>query len=182
MVLDNQLPTVLSTETVYEHSFFNLNKDQLLIPGRDNYNYFTLITAPYAVMVLAQTPDQKFVLNWEYRHPTEHVLLSCPGGIQHSDESTSACAERELLEETGYHAQNFHYRGEAFPFPGISNQKIIYFSATQAVLQQPPRREHSELIETALFSAEELRTLIRQGETPFDGLLITALFFYGFHV
>lgn len=51
--------------------------------------------------VLPLTADGKVVLTREYRHGLGRVAVSLPGGSAVDGESPEACAERELLEETG---------------------------------------------------------------------------------
>lgn len=94
----------------------------------------------------------------------------------HRDESPTACAQRELLEETGFKAEHFEIMGESYPFPGICTQKIIYVRAYNAVLSGPKQLEHAEFIETELFTPDKLKKTLKN-KTPTDGLLLTSLFF-----
>lgn len=175
MSLNNQLPTVKKTEVLHDE-YVRLQKDLLTIPGQADYHYYTLTAAPVAVMILAQTSDGRFVLNWEYRHPVKKTILSCPGGVLDHGETPLSCAERELLEETGYRAEGFTVMGEAYPFPGICTQKTVYVRAKNAVDTGSQALEHAEFImETALFTSEELKKIVR--ETTVDGLLLSALCF-----
>ncbi len=172
----NELPSVIDTEILAQEAFFQLRKEKLKIPNQEDYNYYTLVGPPYAVMVLATTAQNDFVLNWEYRHAVRQTLLSCPGGIMHRDETAAECGQRELLEETGYTAEHFEVMGEAFPFPGVCTQKIIYVRAHNAIFSQDKQLEHAELIETELFSQDKLQKALAD-KVPTDGLLLTALFF-----
>ncbi len=171
----NELPQIIETEII-DHSFIQIRKEKLRVSGRDDYDYYTLQAAPFSVMVLATTPYNEHVLNWEYRHPTKKVLLSCPGGIMHEDEVPKQCAERELLEETGYSADGFEVMGETYPFPGICSQVTYFVRAYNAVQSGPASLDPEEFIETELFSPEKLKKVLNR-KTPTDGLLLTALFF-----
>lgn len=171
----NEKPKVIKTEVVYKN-FFQIKKEQIEIPERGPYDYYSLVADPFAVMVIATTAYNEYVLNWEYRHPTGQTLLSCPGGIMHDNEEPLTCAERELLEETGYTAENFELIGESYPFPGICPQKTYFVRAYNAVQSQPQNLDRSELIQTELFTHEKLKKKLN-GKTPLDGLLLTALFF-----
>jgi ADP-ribose pyrophosphatase len=172
----NELPTVAETQILAKEAFFQLKKERLRIPHQEDYTYYTLEGPRYAVMVLATTPQNIYVLNWEYRHPVREILLSCPGGIMHPDETPLDCAQRELLEETGYVAERFEYMGESYPFPGVCTQKIYYVRAYGATVTRPPELEPAEFIETELFTKEKLNKAFK-ANTPIDGLLLTALFF-----
>ncbi len=170
----NNLPVVQDTETIHT-GFFNIRCDRLRIRGKDEYDYFTLVARPFAVMVLATTPEGKYVINREYRHPVNQILLSCPGGVLDDGEAPLDCAARELAEETGYSAEHFEILGETFPFPGVTNQKSIFVRATNAKKTGETSLEYTEFIETDLYTKEEIWKKIHAGE-PTDGILCTALF------
>lgn len=174
----NNLPRLLQTTVVHDNGFFQLRKERLEITPHDSYDYYTLEAAPFAVMVIATTHHNEYVLNWEYRHPVKSILLSCPGGIMHAGETPLECASRELLEETGYRAEQFELIGEAHPFPGICSQKTIYVRAHNATFSGPQQLDQVEYIETALFSPEKLKQTLA-AQTPVDGLLLSALFLAG---
>ncbi len=174
--LSNEVPSNEGIEIVHD-GFFVVQKEKLRYPRNNKLkNFYTLVTAPVALMVLAQTPEGKYIINKEYRHPTGQFLLSCPGGAKDEEEESHEGAARELLEETGYRAEEIIYLGEAYPFPGIAIQKIIYFKGKGALKVADPTPEPSEIFETHLFTREELLRSIREG-IPTDGLLCTALFF-----
>lgn len=175
-MLNESFPVVLKSKTLFE-GYITLKEEMLASPSNQTYPYLVVETAPIAVMVLPKTPSHHFVLNWEYRHPTQRALLSCPGGIQMVQETSEACAQRELLEETGYGASHFKKIGESFPLPGLCTQKTVYFLAEGAYIQAPPTPEQGELIKTELFNWEQLKTLI-QGPTFLDAHLMTALSFF----
>jgi ADP-ribose pyrophosphatase len=170
-----KLPQVIETHILAEESFFQMKKEVLSIPNQSNYSYYTLEAPCYAVMVLATTAQNLYVLNWEYRHPAKQILLSCPGGILNPGETPIECAERELLEETGFRAERFELMGESFPFPGVVTQKTVFVRAFNAVISRPPQLEAAEFIETELFTEEKLNKALKSN-TPTDGLLLSALY------
>ena len=168
------IPEVTSSETVYK-GFFDMRVDHLKLPHGPTRPYTVLNTRVHAVAILAKTPDGKFVINKEYRHPTGKWLLSCPGGRIDLGESPLEAAKRELVEETGYGGGTFTLLGSVFPFPAVTDQPIYYILVENATYQQPPALETFELIHTELKSERELREEIASG-VPIDGVLCTALF------
>lgn len=165
---------VLSSEIVYK-SFFNVRNDSLEIEGKP-FNYLSIETAGDAVLILPITSEGKYVLTLEYRYPVRKTLLSIPGGYIDAGEKMETAAERELLEETGYKAKSYRVLGSAYPYPGISSQKLYYVIAEDARLEHPPHHEISEQIETDEMTPSELSKKIAEG-FPIDGNLCTILFF-----
>lgn len=170
------LPDLLHRQIIFEESLVKIQRDQLQIPEHPPYSYYSLITFPFAVAILASTPEGAYILNEEYRHPTGKVLLGCPGGYIDPDEDPLQAAQRELLEETGYQAKSFSIMGSAFPYAGFTGQKTIYVRAYEAFLAAPPQLEVSEIIQSRLLMPEKVIQLISSG-IEVDGVLCTALFF-----
>lgn len=176
-----ELPIIEESTLVFEESLIKIQRDILQLENTPPYRYYSLLTPPYAVVILALTHDGAYVLNEEYRHPTKKILLSCPGGFLNEEkEDPIDAAKRELEEETGFHAETFTLIGSAYPYAGISRQKTFYVKATGAVLTTTPSLEPSEIIRTRLVTPQQLNQTIDEG-IELDGTLCTALFFNSRH-
>lgn len=169
-------PKINKSTTVFKKSIIEIKQDQLLLPNGDFFDYYTLITQPASVAILATTPDQLYVINKEYRHPTRKFLLSCPGGFIHENEDPLEAAKRELKEETGYEAESFQIIGKAYPYAGISSQIVFFVKAVGAHLTGKPTLESAEIIETELFTKKKLLSSIKK-QNSIDGILCSALLF-----
>ncbi len=175
-----ELPTIEESTLIFEESLIKIQRDTLKLKDSPPYRYYSLLTPPYAVVILALTHNGTYVLNEEYRHPTKRILLSCPGGFLNDEkEDPIEAAKRELEEETGFHAETFTLIGSAYPYAGISRQKTFYVKATGAVLTTSPSLEPSEIIRTRLITPQQLNQTM--AEVELDGTLCTALFFNARH-
>lgn len=172
-----KIPTLLQRTLVFEESIVKIQRDQLQLDHHPPYTYYTLVTPPHAVVILASTEEGAYLLTEEYRHPTGHILLSCPGGFMDAGEDPLEAAQRELLEETGFQAQSFTLIGEAYPYAGFSGQKTLYIHAQKAQCVSQPKLEASEIIKNKLLTPDALNQAIQTG-IHLDGTLCTALFFY----
>ncbi len=169
------IPEVLQSETVYK-GYFEVREDLLKLPSGPKRVYSVLLTAPEAAVILAETEDGKLVINKEYRHPTGKWLYGCPGGTIDPGESPIEAAKRELLEETGYTAEEFHLIGSAYPFPASCTQRIHYILAKNAKKTHPTALEDFELIHVEVKSVALLNESMQEGAL-IDGILCTALYF-----
>jgi ADP-ribose pyrophosphatase len=170
------VPKIKSSDIIFEEGFIKIRRDTLLLEDNSLHPYYTLITKPAAVAILATTPDGLYVLNQEHRYPVAKALLSSPGGFIDAGENPLEAAQRELAEETGYVAESFTLIGRAYPHAGMSAQQTFYVRATGAQLATCPHLDATEVMTTILISKNNLQQLIRQGDDV-DGTLCTALYF-----
>lgn len=172
------IPIVEESKLIHD-GFIKIRCDLLRMPNDHSYQYYTLQTKASAVIILATTAKDSLVLIEEYRHPTKKIILSTAGGyLEGENEDPCTAARRELFEETGYTAEKFVLMGSAYPYPGISDQKLYYVHAQNARKISEPHLEGSEVLQPIVMTRRELKDAIASGR-PLDGNLCTALFFEG---
>lgn len=84
----------------------------------------------------------------QYRHSLGQFILELPaGGKDNADEAWLVCAQRELQEETGFRADKFTSLGEIWLAPGLTNEQMKLFIATDLTPSALPQDldEHIEL-------------------------------------
>ncbi len=80
-------------------------------------------------MIVAQLADGRLVMERQYRYPVQDVMVEFPAGKLDAGESPLACAQRELLEETGYSARQWARAGVLHPVISYSTEFIdIWFA------------------------------------------------------
>lgn len=87
------------------------------------------------VGIIAVTNDRKILLVEQYRPPVDAKVIELPAGLAgdvpgHATEDLAAAAKRELLEETGYHAEHWQMVCDGTTSAGITNEVITLFLAT----------------------------------------------------
>ncbi|UCG15857.1 MAG: NUDIX hydrolase [Phycisphaerales bacterium] len=90
-----------------------------------------IVVHPGAVTVLPMLADGSVVMIHNFRHAVEQELLELPAGTLEPGEAPAACAARELEEETGYSAARIEPLCEFFTTPGITNERMLVFVATE---------------------------------------------------
>lgn len=114
-----------------------------------------------AAIIMAVTENQEFILAIEPRVFTkETVDVGLPAGYIEEGEEPIKAAQRELLEETGYIAQNWVSLGSFYQDQGCSGAYNHYFLATQCRKVKEQNLDEGEFIKYVLVSDEELNWLL----------------------
>jgi len=122
-----------------------------------------VIRHPGAVVLLPVLDDGRVVMIENHRHSVGQTLLELPAGTIELDEPPESTAGRELIEETGYRAGRLEKLHEFFSCPGICDELMHLYLATELTAGQPDR-EATEQIENRIVSREEIAMLIAHGE------------------
>lgn len=121
-----------------------------------------------AVIILPITTDGNFVMILESRPNTEeNVVAEFPAGMVDPGEEPIASAKRELLEETGYEAEELYELECHYQDQGCSKAKIRIYVALGCKKIQAQRIEDSEKIECFEMSYDEILKMLRgESEVP----------------
>ena len=131
--------------------------------GRDHDFY--VIDFPNWVQVLPITPEDQVVMVRQYRHGCGQILLELPGGlIDQDDGNPEESAERELLEETGYVAEELILLTETYPQPAVLSNTGSTYLARNVKKVGEPRPDAAEDIEICLVNLAKIPEMIRKGE------------------
>ena len=105
---DQLKETCVTTEQVYDGHFLKVQCDQVRLPdGKLTHREY--IKHPGAVVILALFDDGSVLLERQFRYPLNRVFIEFPAGKIDSGEDPLVCAQRELLEETGYTAGKWQF-------------------------------------------------------------------------
>jgi len=97
----------IESKQVYQGHFIDLRRDRVRLPdGREAAREY--VVHPGAVMIVAILPDGQLVMERQYRYPVRQTMIEFPAGKLDAGEGGLACAQRELLEETGYRIGRAH--------------------------------------------------------------------------
>ena len=155
---------LVEPHTLLSGGFLEVRRDVVVLPDgqRATREY---IAHRGAVAVVPILDDGRLVLVRQHRYPVNRILLEIPAGKRDADETTLACAMRELAEETGYTAAEWAYGGEIVNAAAYSTESIwIWFA--RGLVAGATRLDEGEFIETVVRSVAELRALELAGELP----------------
>ena len=122
------IETRVRSEELLNGHFLQVRRDTVRLPdGRHTPREYVI--HPGAVMIVALLDDGRLVLERQYRHPVQSVMIEFPAGKLDAGEASLVCAQRELLEETGYTAREWARAGMLHPVISYSTEFIdIWFA------------------------------------------------------
>lgn len=122
-----------------------------------------VVIHPGAVVILPILSDGRIVLIRQHRVAVDANLVELPAGTLEPKELPITTARRELIEETGYTANNMTEIMSFFTSPGFIREEMFLFRATD-LIAGPTDLEDGEKIETLLVDLNEAMNMIARGE------------------
>ncbi|MEY4318420.1 MAG: hypothetical protein RI902_2228 [Pseudomonadota bacterium] len=164
---------------VLKGHFLHAFRDQVRLPNGDTATREYVIH-PGAVMIIALLDDGRLVMERQYRYPVKQVMIEFPAGKLDAGEDRLACAQRELLEETGYRAKEWAHAGVLHPVISYSTEFIeIWFARGLSLGER--RLDEGEFLDVFTASLDELLTWSREGKLT-DAKTLTGLLWLQNHL
>ena len=157
--------SVVQENKEYQTPIFNLLKRSMRLEASDEQKSgdFYVLKAPEWINVIPITPNNKVVLVEQYRYGTEQPTLEIPGGMVDAGESSRAAAERELLEESGYIAEQWQSLGRVSANPAIMTNFTHIFLAEGCRFEGAENPDTHERINVHLLPVEEFLDRVADG-------------------
>ena len=120
---------------IYTGKKINVRKDEFLLnDGRKVTR--EVIEHPGSAAIIPFITQDEIILLKQYRYPMKETLYEIPAGTLDKGESFFTCSGRELEEETGYRAGTLEPLIILYPSPGVLNETMHIFKATNLVKTQ----------------------------------------------
>ena len=108
----------------------------LELRSRDGWEYVTRPDADGVVAIAAVTDAGEIVLVEQFRPPVGTPTLELPAGLVgdepgEASEEAEAAARRELSEETGFTADEWHRLGACVSSGGLTDEIVEFFAASR---------------------------------------------------
>ena len=152
----------VSSEELLRGSFLHAKRDIVRLPDGSQASR-EYVCHPGAVVVVAELPDGRYVLERQWRYPLERAFNEFPAGKLNPGEDPLLCAQRELREETGYQASHWAYAGPVHLAIAYSTEVIHLFFA-RGLSAGERQLDEGEFLDVFAASLEQLQAWARAGQ------------------
>jgi ADP-ribose pyrophosphatase len=163
-VAEHDFETIAS-ETVYVGKIFALRADEVRMPG-GNTARREVVEHYGAVAVVALDDDRNVALVYQYRHPLGRRLWELPAGLLDlGGEPPHLTAARELKEEAGLAAANWHTLIDLDSAPGFSDESVrVYLATGLTDVGRPEAHDEEADLTLRWFALDEAVQMVLSGE------------------
>jgi ADP-ribose pyrophosphatase len=159
---DHLKETKIDGQLAYDGNFLKVSRDRVKLPdGKITQREF--IRHPGAVVILALFDDGRVLLERQFRYPNGQVFIEFPAGKIDPGEASLACAKRELEEETGYTATDWHFVCTIHNAIAYSDEHLDLFLA-RGLEAGEAKLDDGEFLETFTATIPEMLDMVRKGD------------------
>ena len=120
----------LERQYLVDNEFLKVRQDKVKLPNGVIIDDFFVIEKKNVSLIVAMDEEERIIIKDEYRYPINKHLIELPGGTFDLGETNPLdVAKRELLEETGYSADEWELLFTNYDYPTKDvNQVNIYLA------------------------------------------------------
>jgi ADP-ribose pyrophosphatase len=162
----------VSGEQVFDGALLKVHRDVVRLPdGSEGTREY--VRHPGAVAIVPLFDDGRLLLERQFRYPHGREFIEVPAGKLEPGEPHLETAKRELLEETGYTAQEWKRIGAIHTAIAYTDEGIDLFVARK-LTHVGKKLDQGEFLETLILPFEEAIAMIGDGRIT-DAKTVAAL-------
>lgn len=150
----------MAEETLLRTPRFNVVRDSYQTSSGQTKSR-EIVRHPGAVVIVPRLADGRVCLIRNFRISVKQTLIELPAGTLDPGESPQSTAERELSEETGYRAGLMQHLHSFYLSPGILDERMHLFLATDLTAGETAREVGEEITNLVVPWAEAIAMIFR---------------------
>ena len=163
-------------KTIFKGRIFDLVSRTIDLPNGLSKPY-DLVRHRGAAVIIPLLSKDKVVLIKQFRPVLGRYIIELPAGSIDKGEKPSACAKRELIEETGFGAGKIEFLGNIIPCAGYSTEILHIYKATgldpveashaapvHGMSRSAYMKENDEIIEPMIRTKAHIRKMFKDGK------------------
>lgn len=120
----------IGTTRIFEGQIVSLRVDEIRHPDGRTLTR-EVVEHNGGVVIACHPAPAKVILIKQYRYTIDKELIELPAGRLEKGENPLLAAQRELIEETGYQAQDWEELPAMYSAPGFSTEILYVFRASR---------------------------------------------------
>ncbi|HAS45123.1 MAG TPA: hypothetical protein DCS93_31865 [Microscillaceae bacterium] len=148
-------------ETKVYNGYRSIIKRVFELPTGKSMEYDIVAGGNFA-SIAAITKDAQVLLVRQFRPGPERILMSTPSGYIDTNEAPEVAARRELLEETGYQAEEVFFKKIVTLPYGTGSQYCFVATGCEKVQEQ--RLDDTEFIEVVTMNLSDFKAKLRDAQ------------------
>ncbi len=139
--------STLNSKIVLDTPSYKLEKRRVIVPDGSEVDWY-IQRHPDVVIVIPRSTDKQFLLQRNYKHVIDAMVLEFCTGIIEDTETPEEAAKRELKEETGCTSKDIKKIGQALAAPNSNDITYHFFIAENCIKTHDTSFDVSEHIES----------------------------------
>lgn len=161
---------ILKSNDVYvAEPWIRVAKQKVRLPNGKIIDDYHHIQLQDWTLIFALTSNGQIVVENQYKHGLGKMALVLPAGGIEDGETPDVAAQRELLEETGYKAENWNCLGSFLTHGNYGLGRAHVFKAENARLIAEPSSGDLETTEILIMNLEDFAAAIKSGQVELWG-------------
>lgn len=153
----------IKSESIWKGKIFEVKKDEVRLPDNSTAQRDTVHLSHRSVAIFAKDDCGFVYFVRQFRYPYKEVLLELPAGKANEGETPTACALRELKEETGQSANKIEVLTEMYPSPGFCDEVLYLCLATELTAGEQCLDE-DEFLNVEKIPFDKALSMVKSGE------------------
>jgi ADP-ribose pyrophosphatase len=156
------IETLVESQPLCDGRFLKARCDTVRLPN-GALSTREYVVHPGAVVIIPILDDGRVLMERQFRYPIGRVMHEFPAGKLDPNEDPFVCAQRELLEETGYTATQWASAG-ALHLAIAYSTEIIHIYFARGLVAGPAQLDQDEFLEVYATDPEAVFQACRTGQ------------------